>query len=145
MKSGLATSTYLIFQQIFPLTFSTNFWKLFFHTFPILFQHSSTTFPLYKTFIFLKTFLLYDGYCITYAVYWAIKSEKSNIYFFKSQHKQTFFWKKKKKPYNRYVTIETVQELKPMSHTTCHKAPTLSRTFLTPDMYHKLINRLLII
>ena len=44
-----------------------------------------------------------------------------------------------------YVTIETVQVLKPMSHTTCPKAPIRWRTFLTPDMYHKLINMILIL
>ena len=54
------------FQQIFVTSFFT-----FFHTFWTLFQHFS---PLYN-FHFLNFFLLYGGFCITCAVYWAIKSE----------------------------------------------------------------------
>ena len=73
------------------------------------------------------------------------QKQKGNIFFFQSQHKHTFCWKQKKRPYNTYVTIDTVKVLRPMSHTTCPKAPIHWRTFLTPYMYQKLINRLLIL
>ena len=131
---------YTIFHLIFPTTclpnfpkknsqkFSTNFCNLFFHIFSYFLNTLSTLFPFIQLSFFKLFFtvwwILYHMRCIL-----SNKIRNKVTHIFSSLNTNRLFWKKKKRPYNTYVTIETVQVLKSMSHTSCHKAPIPWRTF----------------